>query len=132
MPERLERELGVPVVPTVHQTGSEAALDGRLLLTWVRFAPSDLRVVNDDPHIRYAVNGVESSYMSDRYMVLAGRVGPEVDRVTIDVPGRDEAEASMNHGWISIWWPGTIDDDARLTAYDAQGRRLAQVPVTYE
>jgi hypothetical protein len=95
-------------------------------------AHSDLRVVNDDPHIRYAVNGVESSYTSDKYMVLVGRVGPEVDRVTIDVPGRDEAEASMNRGWISIWWPGTIDDGARLMAYDTQGRRLAQVPVTYE
>lgn len=96
------------------------------------YAPSDLRVVNDEPHIRYAVNGVESSYTSDKYMVLAGRVGPEVDQVTIDVPGRDEAEASMNRGWISIWWPGTIDDGARLIAYDARGRRLAQVPVTYE
>jgi lipopolysaccharide/colanic/teichoic acid biosynthesis glycosyltransferase len=38
------RSSAVPVVPAFHQIGSEAALDGRLLLAWVRFAPSDLRV----------------------------------------------------------------------------------------
>ena len=38
------RSSAVPVVPAFPPIGSEAALDGRLLLAWMRFAPSDLRV----------------------------------------------------------------------------------------
>jgi hypothetical protein len=95
-------------------------------------APSDLRVVHDDPRISYVLSGVESSVrVGDRFMMLVGRVSPEVDRVAVDIPGRGEAAASMNSGWISIWWPGT-HEGTTLVAYDAQGQMLARVPVTYE
>jgi hypothetical protein len=96
------------------------------------YAPSDLRVVNTDPHISYSAQGIESSYqVGYRFAVLVGRVGPEVQRVTVDVPGRGDAEASLNDGWVSIWWPGEVDG-ATLHAFDARGRELASEPLSLD
>lgn len=42
-----------------------------------------------------------------------GRIGPEVTSVSLDFPGGETAEATVNNGWYAVWWPDNCGPESK-------------------
>jgi hypothetical protein len=62
---------------------------------------------------------------------VLGKRSPNVDRVTVVIPGLGEAEASIDGKWFIVSWPGS-DQGVVVRSFDAQGGLLWEEPVGFE
>ncbi len=56
---------------------------------------------------------------------VAGRTGPEVASVVIEVPELGTVTPTFRDGWFLAWWPATGDDNYRIVGRDADGEEIA-------
>jgi hypothetical protein len=56
--------------------------------------------------------------------MVAGRVGPNVANVEVDLADGTQATTAVANGYYLGWWRGTTADPVRITAFDAGGKVL--------
>lgn len=78
--------------------------------------------VDDEMPVNFELSSGEN------FTSVVGVRSPEIDRMTVDIPGLGEAEASLSGIRFVVWWPGSYEG-VMLRAYDAQGRLLHEEPV---
>ena len=68
-------------------------------------------------------------YGSAEASSTAGRAGPGIAKVLIDLPGCPPITASLANGWYLAWWPGEWPVGTKVLGLDSLGQTVIEVPI---